>query len=367
MTVQIELGYAYWGAGRSAEAARAFERAWHADPANLRLAQQLVYVYQRLKQNDAARRYVEQVLDASASLSEMPASDDSGGMSQDRRFGFQRLHEDLGRRVTVNLDGWSGTAVGAGSEVLEAGRHYRSYSQVEADVRLGSPPIRDGSTLSAYARVFADGGDLRSGVPSQNAMLGIGLRWKPLRNQVLYLAAENQIGLDDRQRRDVLVRVSASFLNGGRYGDDWHPARAGWFSRNLYLDAAQYLKTSLTAVTADYRTSYHRRLWNSATLEPYAHLQFNGTRKQPFRPRRPDRRRCALECLVRRQSVRRGASQGVDRARVPAGPGHVPDRPQRVVLECRHTLVERPRCLTDRESRSEERPPATRSARRAHR
>ena len=128
-------------------------------------------------------------------------------------------------------------AVGAGTEAHAGGSRYRSYSQVEADFRLGSPPIRDGSTLSAYVRVIADGGDLRSAVPSQNAMLGVGLRWKPLRNQVIYLAAENQNGLDDLRRRDVLLRASASFLNGGRYGDDWHPSRSGWFSRNLYLDA----------------------------------------------------------------------------------------------------------------------------------
>jgi adsorption protein A len=281
MAVQIELGYAYSAAGRTADAGRAFERAWHADPANLKLAQQLVYVYQRLKENDKARGYVELVLDAPASFPEQSGGKDGGGTAADRRFGFQRLHEDLGRRVTVNLDGWSGTAVGAGSEATRAGSRYRSYSQVEADVRLGNPPIRNGSTLSAYARVFADG-DLQSALPSQNAMLGVGLRWKPLRNRVLYLAAENQNGLDEPGRHDVLLRASASFLNGGPYGDDWHASPNGWFSRNLYLDAAQYLRTRHTAFTADYRTSYHRKVSGSATLEPYAHLQFNGSRSSRF-------------------------------------------------------------------------------------
>ncbi|MBA3891940.1 MAG: hypothetical protein H0X64_15575 [Gemmatimonadaceae bacterium] len=281
MTVQVELGYAYWRAGRAADAGRAFERAWHADPANLKLAQQLVYVYQRLKQNDAARRYVRHVLDAPDAFSE--ASVDAPlGTTVDHRFAFQRLHEDLGRRVTVNLDGWSGTAVGGGSEATSAGRRYRSYSQVEADVRLGSPAIRDGSTLSAYARVFADGGDLRRAVPAQNPMLGVGLRWKPLRNRVIYLSAENQNGLEDTARREVLVRASASFLNGGPYGDEWHASQNGWFSQNLYLDGARYLKARHTAYTVDYRTSYHRQVSASATLEPYAHLQFNGYRSNRF-------------------------------------------------------------------------------------
>lgn len=278
MTVQIELGYAYWGAGRAAAAREAFERALQADPGNLTLAQQLVYVYQRLKLNDTARRYVKQVLDAPAAFSETSAGSDSGGTAAERRFGFQRLHEDLGRRVTINLDGWSGTAVGVAAQAPQAGNRYRSYSQLEADVRLGSPPIRNGSTLSAYGRVLADGGELRSALPSQNAMLGVGLRWKPFGSRIVYLAAEHQNGLDDVPRRDVLLRASASFLNGRRSGDDWQPSRTGWFSRNLYLDAAQYLRTRQTAFTADYRTSYHRRVSSSGTLEPYVHLQVNSTR-----------------------------------------------------------------------------------------
>jgi adsorption protein A len=281
MHVQIELGYAYWQTGRPVDAQRALERAWRADPANIILAQQLVYVHQRLKHNDQARWYAEQVIAASASSREV-AGDKDGVAAADRRFGFQRLHEDLGRRVTLNLDGFSGTHVGTGTSASQAGSRYRSYSQFEADVRLGSPAVRDGSTLSAYARVLADGGDLRSALPSQNAMLGVGLRWKPLSSQVIYLAAEHQNGLDDRSHRDVLLRASASFLNGGRYGDDWHPSRSGWLSRNLYLDAAHYVEGHRSALTIDYRTSYHRKVSTGQTIEPYGHLQFNGTESSVF-------------------------------------------------------------------------------------
>ena len=279
MTVQSELGFAYWAAGRAADAERVFERVWHADPSNLTITRQLVYVQQRLKHNQEARRYAERVLDAPSFFGTTARDVDE---TADSRFAFQRLHEDLDRRVTINVDGWTGTGVGTGTTAAQPGSRYRSYSQVEADFRLGSPPVRDGSTVSAYARVLGDGGDLRSAVPSQNGMLGVGLRWKPLRNQVIYFAAENQIGLADRSRRDVLLRASASFLNGGRYGDDWHASGSGWFSRNVYLDAAQYLQTHHSAFTADYRESYHRKVSASGTLEPYAHLQFNGAKNAQF-------------------------------------------------------------------------------------
>ncbi len=111
-------------------------------------------------------------------------------------------------------------------------------------------------------------------------MLGVGLRWKPWSSQVIYVEAENQIGVEDHSRKDVLLRASASFFNGGRYGDDWHPSGGGWISRNLYLDAAQYLKSDYRAVTADYRTGYHRRIAAKQTIEPYGHMQINGTWSQ---------------------------------------------------------------------------------------
>ena len=275
MNLQIELGYAHWRSGRAAEAKRVLERAWQADPDRLVLAEQLVYVHQRLKQNNQARWYARKVLDAPATGTEGEPREGSLA-SADRRFGLQRLHEDLGRRATINLDGWSGTHVGTGTSASETGRGYNSYSQFEVDVRLGSPSIRNGSTISAYTRVVGDGGADRSPLPSANPMLGVGLRWKPLASQIIYLAAENQTALGPAGGRDVLLRVSASFLNGGGYGDDWHPSRRGWVARNLYVDGAHYLEGNRSAFTADYRTGYHHRIAGGQTVEAYGHLQFNG-------------------------------------------------------------------------------------------
>src|SRR5262249_39600865 len=121
-----------------------------------------------------------------------------------------------------------------------------------------------------------------SALPSQNAVLGMGLRWKPWRNQIVYFAAETQHGLADRTRRDVLLRASASFFSGGRAGDDWHASGNGWLSRNLYLDVAQYVEPNHSALTADYRTSYHRKLSIGQTLEPYGHVQINGAQDVAF-------------------------------------------------------------------------------------
>jgi adsorption protein A len=273
---QLALGFLYFNTGRMQQARQALENGWKADPSKTIAAEQLVYVNQRLKDNARARWYAEQVLDASPAVA--PSDPQTASTLGTRRFGLKRLHEDLGRRVTVNFDGYTGTSLGTGTSGSQAGNRYSSYSQLEADVRLGRQSIRDGSTVSAYARLIGDGGTERNALPSQHPTLGVGLRWKPWRNQIIYFAGENQTSLDDPDRREFLLRTSASFFNGGRFGDDWHAAGKGWFSQNLYLDVAHYVKVEQSAATADYRNSFHVKLGSAMSLEPYGHFQVNGLR-----------------------------------------------------------------------------------------
>jgi bacteriophage N4 adsorption protein A len=281
----MELGYHHWRVGRRSEARGAFERAWRADQRNVAVAEQLVYVHQGLKDNQQARWYAERVLDKLDTLDPPDPSSTTTATAAtlaDRRFGLKRLHEDLGRRLTVSLDAWSGPRVGTGTSASQAGTSSSSYSQLEVDFRLGKQTVRDGKTLSAYARIMGDGGERRSTLPSQNALLGMGLRWKPLRNHVFYLAGEHQNSLEDGTRRDFLLRASASFLNGGRYGDDWHESGPGWFAHNLYIDAAHYVDADRSAFTADYRAGYHGKAASNQSMEPYAHIQVNGVNAASF-------------------------------------------------------------------------------------
>lgn len=122
---------------------------------------------------------------------------------------------------------------------------------------------------------------MQSGVmmPVKNPMSGTGLRWKPLRDQIFFLAVEQQLPLNGQNgASDTMLRASASFFNGGKYSDEWHPNGSGWFAQNLYLDAAQYIRQDIQAWTADYRVSWHQKVANGQTIEPYAHVQDNGYR-----------------------------------------------------------------------------------------
>src|SRR5262249_12242447 len=57
--VQRALGFACWRAGLATDAERALANAWRVDPTHHEVAQQLVYVHQRLKHNREAREYAE--------------------------------------------------------------------------------------------------------------------------------------------------------------------------------------------------------------------------------------------------------------------------------------------------------------------
>jgi hypothetical protein len=113
--VHVELGTPTRVVG-NLPAARAFERAWSADRRNVAAAQELVYIKQRLGRN--ARRRGSTRRPSSTSVRRATTARVAG----DTQFGLQRLHEDLGRRVTVSFDGWSGTHVGTGTSASRAGR-----------------------------------------------------------------------------------------------------------------------------------------------------------------------------------------------------------------------------------------------------
>ncbi len=119
--------------------------------------------------------------------------------------------------------------------------------------------LLEGDLLSVYSRVFADTGENGATMPVKNPMSGTGLRWKPLRDQIFFLAVEQQLPLNGQNgASDTMLRASASFFNGGKYSDEWHPTvQAGLPNPNL--DAAQYIRQDIQAWTADYRVSWHRR------------------------------------------------------------------------------------------------------------
>ncbi len=74
-----------------------------------------------------------------------------------------------------------------------------------------------------------------------------------------------------------MLRASASFFNGGKYSDQWHPNGSGWFAKTS-TSMRRNIRQDIQAWTADYRVSWHQKVANGQTIEPYAHVQDNGYR-----------------------------------------------------------------------------------------
>jgi len=270
---QASLGYAYYQQGKYQRARNYLQAALKTRPDDEGLVKQLAYTNQKLGKNAQAIQYAEESIDSFARYSLVDMTPDIKA----QEFGMKRMHEDLQRRWSFTADAMSGNQVTAAPNIGQPGGNYRSYSQAEVAYRLGNPAIDDGKTLSAYTRIFAGSGSNNSPLPFYAPMIAGGLRWKPLSNHVLNLAVEEQTPLDRGQytQTSLMIRASASLLNSGKYSDDWHPNGTGWVAQSIYLDAAHYLSTSLTSLVGDYRVSYHRKIEEGQTIEPYTHVQWS--------------------------------------------------------------------------------------------
>ncbi|GDX03991.1 tetratricopeptide repeat protein [Buttiauxella sp. A111] len=282
-------GFVLLAQGKHSEARDALEKARVSYPDSPEILRQLVYLNERLDDKPKTREYSERVVD-DIDNSLTPQQQLSDKQKEDR-FEFRRIHEDSDRRWTFTYDGSFGLTPnsmnsGGSSSSAQQGKSYRSYEQFEAEYRIGKNQLIDGDQLSVYSRIFA--GSENDGennfMPVYEPMLGLGVRWKPLRDQVIYLAAEQQIPLGNHDgKTDVMLRASASFFNGGKYSDDWHPTGNGWMSQNLYLDAAHFVKADYQLYTADYRMSWHQKVNGHQTVEPYWHAQYNASTDTPYR------------------------------------------------------------------------------------
>ncbi|WP_072279994.1 type VI secretion system tip protein VgrG [Escherichia coli] len=280
--IQAALGYALWDSGDIAQSREMLEQAHKGLPDDPALIRQLAYVNQRLDDMPATQHYARLVID---DIDNQALINPLTPEQNQQRFNFRRLHEEVGRRWTFSFDSSIGLRSGAMSTAnnnvggAAPGKSYRSYGQLEAEYRIGRNMLLEGDLLSVYSRVFADTGENGVMMPVKNPMSGTGLRWKPLRDQIFFLAVEQQLPLNGQNgASDTMLRASASFFNGGKYSDEWHPNGSGWFAQNLYLDAAQYIRQDIQAWTADYRVSWHQKVANGQTIEPYAHVQDNGYR-----------------------------------------------------------------------------------------
>ncbi|PTR24291.1 MULTISPECIES: phage receptor [unclassified Pseudomonas] len=309
---RADYGVRLAGAETKAERARSIpylQRATQDFPEDYRLGETLAWRYDEVEDSASARKELERVID----LEQSPvAADDEDGSMEARRYRQRRAHESLSRRDSVTIAStWSPAGIST-NDILRPddsiGTQRRSSSQnvqlAMWDHALGDEPSRAGSTLSVYGRVLL--GSVGRSSYAESLGTGVGLRYKPwgTANINFYGEIYKQSQFDDQDNHglslgqmlapekvsdqaddhrddghtttDYLLRATASFLDQGRYRNDWRVDESDWEERFLYLDAAWWTKAGDHQWLSRFQQGHTWKLpFNSAqTLMPYGFLEF---------------------------------------------------------------------------------------------
>jgi bacteriophage N4 adsorption protein A len=286
------------------------QRATRDFPEDYRLGETLALRYDEAEDSAAARAELRRVLDVEQNLVD---GDDEYGSLEARKYRQRRAHETLSRRDTITLAStWSPAGTSTNDKFLDTGersgtsRKARSQNVQLAmwDHALGEEPSRNGSTLSVYGRVLF-GGQSRTDY-AQSMGTGVGLRYKPLGQANLNLYAElyhqrqidsehyNGLSLGEllspakvggnwgdlrhhaESSNDLLLRATASFLDQGRYRNDWRVDEDDWDERFLYLDAAWWTRAGDHAWLSRFQQGHAWKLPGNSpqSIMPYGFLEF---------------------------------------------------------------------------------------------
>lgn len=278
-------------------------------PEDYRLGETLAWRYDEVEDSASARKELRRVID----LEQDPvAADDEDGSMEARRYRQRRAHETLSRRDSRTIAStWSPAGISTNDFVRpddSKGSRRRSDSQnvqlAMWDHALGEEPSRAGSTLSVYGRVLL-GGQGRSSY-AESLAAGVGLRYKPWGTQNINFYGEiykqsqfddddshslslgqmlvpeklfdqvNDHRKDGHTTTDYLLRATASFLDQGKYRNDWRVDENDWDERFLYLDAAWWTKAGDHQWLSRFQQGHAWKLPFSGaqTIMPYGFLEF---------------------------------------------------------------------------------------------
>lgn len=309
---RADYGMRLAGADTREERARAIpylQSATQAFPEDYSLGETLAWRYDEAKDSASARKELRRVIDVEQ---HSVGGDSEDGSMEARRYRQRRAHETLSRRDTFTFAStWSPAGVSTNDFLLPddtTGSSRRSTSQnvqlAMWDHALGEEPSRAGSTLSVYGRVLL-GGVGRSSY-AESLGTGVGLRYKPwgTANINFYGEIYKQSQFDDQDNHglslgqmlvpeklgdqvedhrkdghtttDYLLRTTASFLDQGRFRNDWRVDESDWEERFLYLDAAWWTKAGDHQWLSRFQQGHTWKLpFNGAqTLMPYGFLEF---------------------------------------------------------------------------------------------
>lgn len=263
---QMALGYAYLEMKDYNRAAGLFEEVLRRDPDHLKLYEELGYTYMHAVNNDAAVDWFKRAIDNQPLY---PAA--TAEKAERLRQELYRYRKEVSK-ITNRYDFTaylSYQTAKAGQSVAPGGLGAGPVpSQGGVEFAYQPPEIgfRDERIFQIFTRILWNikPGSMRFDEDSFQG--GVGLRYKPLKTQNLYLWGERLFRIGDKALDDWLLRLLYSW----DYGYDLKPGQSWWNYSFLYGDAAYFTKAPGTwAYYAELRQGVTFNFNDSVLLTPH--------------------------------------------------------------------------------------------------
>ena len=271
------LGYAYASDGRLVDAIKVFEQVANRDPDSEKVREELGYLYSRLGKNDQAAQLFKQALDIMPALP--PGSpEESDRMEEDAH----RLRGEIAK-LTRTFSGAMYASYRTGkapSTFLANGEQISGALSgqlgVEASYRPPVVGLIDDRILEIFGRVFGSLNPDSAHYNEESTQAGIGLRYKFLREENLWISAERLIKVGKFALDDWLLRLLYSRGKGleplaREHNQDYYL---------LYGELDGYLSSGSFAVYGEGRKGRAFALRPDLLLAPY--LALDGRWQTPF-------------------------------------------------------------------------------------
>jgi len=261
-----DMGYCLLAQGKRRKAVAAWDRALALEPERLRLWEDAGYAYMVLCKNNTAMERFKSAID---NQSLYPARTEKE--AQAVRETVHRLRKEVSKldtsfSLTGYLTYYTSRAGASDTPGGQGGIYQPSASGVEL---AWTPPVigmRDDRILQLVGRVNSTLERRSFNFDPDSAQAAVGIRYKPLKSQNIFLGAERLIKIGKNAEDNWLLRAMGSWTNGY----DLDPERSNWNFSYLYLEADRYLDSpSRFLFNGEARQGWTFKLGRNTMITPH--------------------------------------------------------------------------------------------------
>lgn len=278
-------------------AARMFENVVRIDPNRTEVFEDLAYTYTEGGDNDKAIEWFKRAIDkhldqrqmqALVSYLQEPAGVNSqtgmpgAGSEEDRVYRLRQQVRDMSRRYQFNVYQSYRSNTNPGTSDITPGFQTGGLIPSQGGVEfLYQPPgigYQDGRTFRTFARMLWSNRPDSLRINSDTLQGGVGVEYKPFREQNVYVSVERLIKVGDQSQNNWLARASWGYADG--YG--MKPGQASWNHTIVYADVGYLLQREKTkSVYAELRQGRSYNYNNKAMITPHVTVAGRGQRPDP--------------------------------------------------------------------------------------